>query len=88
MIEFLMVPDAPKPVAPFSHATVADGWLFVTGQMPTDPDDDNAPLVEDWLSRLRDYDSRKMVRYLFVENVTFRSEQVKQAVAKAIKSYD
>jgi 2-iminobutanoate/2-iminopropanoate deaminase len=44
MIEFLMVPDAPKPVAPFSHATAADGWLFVTGQMPTDPDDDSAPL--------------------------------------------
>ncbi len=46
MIEFLMVPGAPKPVAPFSHATSAEGWLFVTGQMPTDPDDDNAPLPE------------------------------------------
>jgi 2-iminobutanoate/2-iminopropanoate deaminase len=44
MIEFLMVPGAPQPVAPFSHATAADGWLFVTGQMPTDPDDDVAPL--------------------------------------------
>ena len=44
MIEFLMVADAPTPVAPFSHATAADGWLFVTGQMPTDPADDNAPL--------------------------------------------
>jgi 2-iminobutanoate/2-iminopropanoate deaminase len=44
MIEFLMVPGAPQPVAPFSHATAAGGWLFVTGQMPTDPDDDNAPL--------------------------------------------
>ena len=44
MIEFLMVPGAPKPVAPFSHAVAADGWLFVTGQMPTDPDDDDAPL--------------------------------------------
>ncbi len=41
-----MVPDAPKPVAPFSHATAADGWLFVTGQMPTDPNDDGAPLPE------------------------------------------
>jgi hypothetical protein len=51
-------------------------------------DDSNAPLVVDWLSRLRDYDSRKMVRYLFVENVTFHSEQVKQAAAAAIKSYD
>ena len=46
MIEFLMIPDAPTPVAPFSHATAVDGWLFVTGQMPTDPDDDGAPLPE------------------------------------------
>ena len=46
MIEFLMVADAPTPVAPFSHATAADGWLFVTGQMPTDPADDSAPLPD------------------------------------------
>jgi reactive intermediate/imine deaminase len=46
MIEFLMIADAPKPVAPFSHATAADGWLFVTGQMPTDPADDGAPLPD------------------------------------------
>ena len=31
MIEFLAVPEAPKPVAPYSHATAADGWVFVTG---------------------------------------------------------
>lgn len=43
---FLMVPDAPSPVGPFSHAVEVDGWLFVTGQMPTDPDDDAAPLPE------------------------------------------
>jgi len=46
MIEFLMVPGAPEPVAPYSHAVAADGWLFVTGQMPTDPDNDDAPLPE------------------------------------------
>ena len=46
MIEFLMVPGAPTPVAPFSHATAAGGWLFVTGQMPTDPNDDAAPLPD------------------------------------------
>ena len=46
MIEFLMVSGAPTPVAPFSHATACDGWLFVTGQMPTDPADDAAPLPE------------------------------------------
>ena len=41
-----MVPDAPNPVAPYSHATVAEGWVFVTGQVPTDPDDNSAPLAE------------------------------------------
>jgi 2-iminobutanoate/2-iminopropanoate deaminase len=46
MIEFLMIAGAPTPVAPFSHAVVADGWVFVTGQMPTDPEDDAAPLPE------------------------------------------
>ena len=29
-----MVAGAPDPVAPFSHAVEADGWVFVTGQMP------------------------------------------------------
>jgi 2-iminobutanoate/2-iminopropanoate deaminase len=46
MIEFLMVAGAPTPVAPFSHAVAADGWVFVTGQMPTAPEDDAAPLPE------------------------------------------
>ena len=43
---FHMIAGAPTPVAPFSHATEADGWVFVTGQMPTDPDDDGAPLPD------------------------------------------
>jgi reactive intermediate/imine deaminase len=34
---FHMVQDGPTPVAPFSHATEADGWVFVTGQMPDTP---------------------------------------------------
>ncbi len=37
---------APTPVAPFSHAVEADGWVFLTGQMPTDPEDDSKPLPE------------------------------------------
>jgi reactive intermediate/imine deaminase len=41
-----MVTTAPKPVAPFSHAVEADGWVFVTGQMPTHPGDPNAPLPQ------------------------------------------
>ena len=31
---FHMIPGAPDPVAPFSHAVEADGWVLVTGQMP------------------------------------------------------
>jgi len=32
-----IIASGPRPVAPFSHAVEADGWVFVTGQMPTDP---------------------------------------------------
>src|SRR4029077_21223555 len=46
VVEFLVVWKGPAPGAPFSHATAADGWLFVTGQMPTDTTDDSAPLPE------------------------------------------
>ena len=41
---FHMVAGAPAPVAPFSHAVEVDGWVFLTGQMPTLPEDDFAPL--------------------------------------------
>ncbi|MGE5338257.1 MAG: RidA family protein [Gemmatimonadota bacterium] len=41
-----MIEGAPLPVAPFSHATEADGWVFVTGQMPTRPGAPEAPLPE------------------------------------------
>ena len=43
---FAMIAAAPTPVAPFSHAVEADGWIFVTGQMPTWPDDDSRPLPD------------------------------------------
>ena len=41
-----MVSGAPRPVAPFSHAVEVDGWVHLTGQMPTDPDDPDAPLPD------------------------------------------
>lgn len=41
---FQMIPGAPRPVAPFSHLVDVDGWIFVTGQMPTDPNAPDAPL--------------------------------------------
>jgi len=43
---FHMIEDAPAPVAPYSHAVEKDGWLFVTGQLATDPDDDSRPMPE------------------------------------------
>ena len=43
---FHMIPTAPAPVAPYSHAVEADAWVFLTGQIPTDPDRDAAPLPD------------------------------------------
>jgi 2-iminobutanoate/2-iminopropanoate deaminase len=43
---FHLISGAPKPVAPYSHAVEQDGWLFVTGQLATDPDDDSLPIPE------------------------------------------
>lgn len=43
---FHMIDAAPTPVAPFSHAVETDGLVFLTGQMPADPDDDSKPLPQ------------------------------------------
>ena len=34
---FHMISGAPDPVAPYSHAVEQDDWLFITGQLATDP---------------------------------------------------
>ena len=41
-----VIAAGPRPVAPFSHAVEADGFVFVTGQMPTDPAAPDAPLPD------------------------------------------
>lgn len=43
---FHMITGGPRPVAPFSHAVEADGWVLLTGQMPTNPAAPDAPLPE------------------------------------------
>ena len=43
---FHLLADAPKPVAPYSHAVEAGPFVFVTGQLATDPDDDAVPLPD------------------------------------------
>jgi reactive intermediate/imine deaminase len=41
-----MIGGAPAPVAPYSHAVEQDGWLFITGQLATDPEDDSRPMPD------------------------------------------
>ncbi len=43
---FHLFETAAKPVAPYSHAVEADGWVFLTGQIPNDPADDTRPLPD------------------------------------------
>lgn len=45
-VRFHLVATAPQPVAPFSHATEIDDWVFVTGQLPTYPADPQAAVPE------------------------------------------
>jgi 2-iminobutanoate/2-iminopropanoate deaminase len=45
-ILFHLVSGAPEQVGPFSHATEAGGWVFVTGQMPTFPGEPDRPVPE------------------------------------------
>ena len=44
MPDFHLFARGPRPVAPFSHAVESDGWVILTGQMPTDPGAPDAPL--------------------------------------------
>jgi 2-iminobutanoate/2-iminopropanoate deaminase len=45
-MDFHLFANGPRPVAPFSHAVETDGWVILTGQMPTDPEAPDAPLPE------------------------------------------
>lgn len=47
---FHNIPDAPEHVAPFSHAVEADGWVIVTGQMPTKPGMAKSDPLEDGIA--------------------------------------
>jgi 2-iminobutanoate/2-iminopropanoate deaminase len=33
-----MTPNAPRPIGPYSQGVIAGGLLFVSGQIPVDPD--------------------------------------------------
>ncbi len=46
MPDFHLFSSGPRPVAPFSHAVESDGWVILTGQMPTDPEAPDDPLPD------------------------------------------
>jgi 2-iminobutanoate/2-iminopropanoate deaminase len=48
MIQRHNVPHAPPPPrgVKYYHATEADGWLYVTGQLPSDPESPSTPFPE------------------------------------------
>lgn len=37
-IETVSTPAAPGAIGPYSQAVVTDGWIFVSGQIPLDPE--------------------------------------------------
>ena len=37
-MQFHMIPDGPRPVAPFSHAVETNGFVFIIGQMSDTPE--------------------------------------------------
>ena len=66
---FHMISGGPRPVAPFSHAVEADGWVILTGQMPTDPAAPDAPLPEGVAAQT----VRVMENLRVVENLAVKS---------------
>ena len=46
-IEHLVFEKGPKRVGPFSHAVKAGDFIFITGQMPTLPDNPNVLVSND-----------------------------------------
>jgi 2-iminobutanoate/2-iminopropanoate deaminase len=43
MRETVTAEKAPKPAGPYSHAVVADGLVFISGQGPVDPETGTIP---------------------------------------------
>jgi len=59
------VPDAAPapPTAWYSHCVQVGGWLYVTGQLPADPDNPDAPLPPD-ITRQTELSFRNLERIL------------------------
>lgn len=45
-IKYVNPENMPQPNGPYQYATVADGWFYMAGQIPVDPDNPTAPLAD------------------------------------------
>lgn len=45
MKEIITATEGPRPAGPYSHAVVANGFVYVSGQGPIDPETDGVPDV-------------------------------------------
>jgi 2-iminobutanoate/2-iminopropanoate deaminase len=43
MKKIVMAEKGPKPAGPYSHAVVANGFVFISGQGPVDPETNTMP---------------------------------------------
>jgi 2-iminobutanoate/2-iminopropanoate deaminase len=46
-IQYVAVPDYPAPHSPYSHAVIANGFVFVSGQIPVKPGGNPTEVVGD-----------------------------------------
>jgi 2-iminobutanoate/2-iminopropanoate deaminase len=47
----IVLENAPKPAGPYSHAVIANGFVFVSGQGPLDPETETMP--DDFSAQVR-----------------------------------
>ena len=52
-LQYHLIPGAPDPVAPFSHAVETDGWVYLTGQMPFSGTSIHEPYPQDIAAQTR-----------------------------------
>ncbi|MFA5513721.1 MAG: RidA family protein [Sphaerochaetaceae bacterium] len=45
-IKYVNPPNMPKPNGPYGYGTIQNGWFYMAGQIPVDPDNPSAALPE------------------------------------------
>ena len=86
-IEHLVFTKAPKRVGPFSHAVKAGGFLFVTGQMPTLPND-SSTLIKGSISNQTHQVMKNLQTVLLAANSSFKKVVFVRVYLKNFKDFD